>query len=278
MLSSCLNLEWLGLRKCTLPHKVLISGLFSLEFLSINSCKDVEEIELLAVNLTTFELGDMELEKLLFSCVPKLKIVHLSSCLRKLDEQYVLSTPAKDLPQLEILTFFSLCTKGELGHGIFIFFWSTYFDRFLFSLIYIFFSGRTHTNYIQQCPATKLVFEDGEGGLRFCMEYHSPFESFPPSSETLFNGESSQLGMGFIYLTIICLSTCPPAGGLLWWMILYSFNFDLGLVVYFHWTRDDYYSLCSTQKKVPFGQRSTFVLYIESFFHDSIIMWSSLSS
>lgn len=106
MLSSCVNLEWLGLRKCTLPHKVQISGLLSLEFLSIDSCNDVEEIELSAVNLTTFELADMAAQSLLLSCVPKLKNIHLSSIERKLDQQYILSTLAVDLPQIQMLTFF----------------------------------------------------------------------------------------------------------------------------------------------------------------------------
>lgn len=104
MLSSCSNLEWLSLRKCALPHKVHISGLSSLEFLSVNSCKDVKEIELLAVNLTTFELAGMELDKLLFSWVPKLKIVHLALSQRRLRER-CLYTLSVDLPQLETLTF-----------------------------------------------------------------------------------------------------------------------------------------------------------------------------
>ncbi|XP_057479251.1 F-box/LRR-repeat protein At3g58900-like [Actinidia eriantha] len=97
---SCLNLESLKVRHCRLPATLCISGLARLEILVIDTCFGlVEEIELNELaNLVTFEFCDPDIEKLSFSCVPKLEHVFFT---RRFPQNFL--EAVGNLPELKTL-------------------------------------------------------------------------------------------------------------------------------------------------------------------------------
>uniref|UniRef100_A0A5B6YZ04 F-box domain-containing protein n=1 Tax=Davidia involucrata TaxID=16924 RepID=A0A5B6YZ04_DAVIN len=104
VLSTSLNLEWLRFRMCILPDKLCICDrLIHLKILIIERCNDLKEIELSAINLTTFELVAREPLKIYFSSISKLeKVVFFSGHGDFMP--YIFRGLAKDLPYLKTLS------------------------------------------------------------------------------------------------------------------------------------------------------------------------------
>uniref|UniRef100_A0A5B7C2J8 F-box domain-containing protein n=1 Tax=Davidia involucrata TaxID=16924 RepID=A0A5B7C2J8_DAVIN len=105
ILFGCLNLEWLRLKKCSLPLTLCIHGPFlRLKTLVVHDCCRVEKIELSSIGLTTFEyIG--RVKSFSFADVPRLEKVHIRfihGCERS--TSYMFHGLANDLPQLQILS------------------------------------------------------------------------------------------------------------------------------------------------------------------------------
>ncbi|XP_059626680.1 uncharacterized protein LOC132269496 isoform X2 [Cornus florida] len=102
ILSRCLKLEWLGVRRCPVPGKLCICGP-SLKFLEVFCCAGLKEIELSAVNLTTFEFSEILETKFSFSNVPKLEQVFFRGYYYDAIDS-IFSELTRDLPELKILS------------------------------------------------------------------------------------------------------------------------------------------------------------------------------
>ncbi|CAK9168276.1 unnamed protein product [Ilex paraguariensis] len=67
LLVVCLKLETVMVKQCNLPVKFCIFGPPSLQTVVVNCCRGLKEIELSAINLSTFELTDFGTIKISFS-------------------------------------------------------------------------------------------------------------------------------------------------------------------------------------------------------------------
>ncbi|KAL7155902.1 hypothetical protein ABFS83_03G107300 [Erythranthe nasuta] len=106
ILSNCSRLRSLSLEYCKCPSKLSIRGPnLELNYLRVNICKDVEEIELCASNLEKFEFTSREIVNMVFEHVPKLQSVVYLEIYKKDVVPYVFGKLAKDLPQLKSLSF-----------------------------------------------------------------------------------------------------------------------------------------------------------------------------
>ncbi|KAI8543759.1 hypothetical protein RHMOL_Rhmol08G0243000 [Rhododendron molle] len=102
IIHSCLNLKMLRVRHCRLPSMLCVSGAARLGVLVVDACPGLEEIELNAINLTTFECCDSSMKKFSFSCVPKLEKMFFSRNLSCAWPGYFVPA-ASNLPQLKTL-------------------------------------------------------------------------------------------------------------------------------------------------------------------------------
>ncbi|XP_060183376.1 putative F-box/LRR-repeat protein At4g15060 [Lycium barbarum] len=95
ILSSCLNLEHLRIKFCTLPFKICVSGTIT-SFIFF-TCNGVEDIDLRARNLRTFECSSYRKVRFYFSFVPELEYVMID--LRQSESMpYIFGDFARDLP------------------------------------------------------------------------------------------------------------------------------------------------------------------------------------
>ncbi|KAG8380453.1 hypothetical protein BUALT_Bualt06G0016900 [Buddleja alternifolia] len=105
ILSNCLSLKSLTMLYCRLPPKLGIHGSnLLLDFLMIELCENLEEINLHATNLITFKYSDSKMSEIVFDHVPLLQ--NLSIGLYGDNAiPYVFGELTKDLHQLKRLSF-----------------------------------------------------------------------------------------------------------------------------------------------------------------------------
>ncbi|KAG8380461.1 hypothetical protein BUALT_Bualt06G0017800 [Buddleja alternifolia] len=105
ILSNCLSLKSLTMLQCMLPPKLCIHGSnLLLEFLMVEVCYNLEEINLHAMNLITFEYLDVKMSKIVFNHVPLLQNLSISFYGDNAIP-YVFGQLTKDLHQLKRLSF-----------------------------------------------------------------------------------------------------------------------------------------------------------------------------
>ncbi|KAG8380482.1 hypothetical protein BUALT_Bualt06G0019900 [Buddleja alternifolia] len=105
ILTNCLSLKSLALLCCALPTKLCIHGSnLLLEFLMVEYCDNLEEINLHAVNLITFEYMDVKMSEIVFNHVPLLQNISISMYGDNAIP-YVFGKLTKDLHQLKRLSF-----------------------------------------------------------------------------------------------------------------------------------------------------------------------------
>ncbi|XP_075516283.1 F-box/FBD/LRR-repeat protein At5g53840-like isoform X3 [Primulina tabacum] len=106
LLNFC-SLQSLKFKSCTLPSKLHIHGPdLQLKNLRLFNCSKVVEIDLSAINLTTFELFTHRMMTLSFSNVPLLQNIRVDICDHKV-APYIFGNVAKDLPHLRCMYFWT---------------------------------------------------------------------------------------------------------------------------------------------------------------------------
>ncbi|KAG8380448.1 hypothetical protein BUALT_Bualt06G0016300 [Buddleja alternifolia] len=105
ILSNCVSLKSLTMLYCRLPPKLFIHGSnLLLEFLMIELCFNLKEINLHATNLITFEYSNTKMSEIVFDHVPLLQ----NLCISLYGDNvipYVFGELTKDLHQLKRLSF-----------------------------------------------------------------------------------------------------------------------------------------------------------------------------
>ncbi|KAG8380451.1 hypothetical protein BUALT_Bualt06G0016700 [Buddleja alternifolia] len=105
ILTNCLNLKSLAMFYCRLPPKLCIHGPnLYLEFLVIELCFNLKEINLHAMNLITFKYSDAEMSEIVFDHVLLLQNLSIS-LYGDNATPYVFGELIKDLHQLKRLSF-----------------------------------------------------------------------------------------------------------------------------------------------------------------------------
>ncbi|XP_073146451.1 putative F-box protein At1g67390 [Henckelia pumila] len=103
ILLNCCNLQSLKFKFCVLPSKLHIHGPdLQLKTLTVLYCSEVAEIDLSAINLTTFELYTFRMTTLTFSNVPLLQTMFVTKV-----APCVFEKAAKDLPNLKFMHFWT---------------------------------------------------------------------------------------------------------------------------------------------------------------------------
>ncbi|GFP89756.1 putative F-box/LRR-repeat protein at3g58880 [Phtheirospermum japonicum] len=111
ILANCLSLHSLSIYGCNLPSNLSLCGPnLQLKSLWMACCEGVEEIELYASNLATFEINNPEVVNFIFDHVPKLQNMFVSFLNRNIMSS-VCTKLVRDLPHLKSLIFH---TKGDI--------------------------------------------------------------------------------------------------------------------------------------------------------------------
>ncbi|KAL6526520.1 hypothetical protein OROGR_015610 [Orobanche gracilis] len=103
ILSNCLSLCSLTLKRCNFPSKLCFCGPnLQLKCLLIHECNGLEEIEFYASNLMILELYSIHMVNLIFEYVPQLESIYLSAIFEEV-MPYVCRTLVNKLPHLKTL-------------------------------------------------------------------------------------------------------------------------------------------------------------------------------
>ncbi|KAL6571572.1 hypothetical protein OROHE_003215 [Orobanche hederae] len=125
ILSNCLSLCSLTLKRCDFPSKLCFRGPnLKLKCLSIHDCDGLTEIEFYASNLMIFELYSIHMVNLIFEYVPQLQSIYLSAIFEEV-MPYVCRRLVNELPHLKTLLldnieeFFEQGGSTDMGINMF---------------------------------------------------------------------------------------------------------------------------------------------------------------
>ncbi|GFQ03094.1 hypothetical protein PHJA_002453200 [Phtheirospermum japonicum] len=116
ILSNCLSLCTLTIKKCQVPSKLCFRGPnLQLKCIAIHGCEALEEIEFEATSLTTFDFEGDKIVKFIFDHVPQLHTIYISSYHDTMP--YFCGRLGEYLPRLKTLLYFD-SQDGSIAAGI----------------------------------------------------------------------------------------------------------------------------------------------------------------